>query len=163
MAERIEIADDMSAAIGVESEPWTYEVTTTGVRSFARGVGYTDPVYFDVDAARTAGYDNLPAPPCYVGTPVFVPGAVDDRFSTPRRSSPRPSLGLENVLDGGTETVYERSVVAGDVLTGSSAIANLEVKESAALGAMLIVTTESTYRDRHGAVVARQRSQAIFY
>ena len=50
MAESFEITDEMRAQIGKESPPWTYEVTTTSVRMFARGVGYTDPVYFDVDA-----------------------------------------------------------------------------------------------------------------
>jgi N-terminal half of MaoC dehydratase len=45
MAESIEITPEMRAQIGVESSPWPYEMTATGVRAFARGVGYTDPVY----------------------------------------------------------------------------------------------------------------------
>ena len=36
MAERFEITDAMRAAIGKETAPWTYEVTTTSVRGFAR-------------------------------------------------------------------------------------------------------------------------------
>ena len=84
MAERFEITDAMRAAIGKETAPWTYEVTTTSVRGFARGVGYTDPVYFDVEAARRAGYRHLPAPPTYLGTPVFIPGQSSDTFSTER-------------------------------------------------------------------------------
>ena len=61
MAEEFEITEEMRKQIGKESPPWTYELTTTSVRAFARGVGYTDPVYFDVEAARAAGYRNLPA------------------------------------------------------------------------------------------------------
>src|SRR5689334_23683123 len=83
MAEHFEITDAMRALIGKESPPWTYEVTTTSVRAFARGVGYTDPVYFDVEAARRAGYRSLPAPPTYLGTPVFIPGKSSDTFSGP--------------------------------------------------------------------------------
>ncbi len=56
MAEKIEITDEMRAVIGIESEAWTYEVTTTSVRAFARGVGYTDLVYFDVEAAQAANF-----------------------------------------------------------------------------------------------------------
>ena len=63
MAKEFEITDEMRAQIGSESPPWIHEVTTTSVRAFARGVGYTDPVYFDVDVARKAGYRSLPAPP----------------------------------------------------------------------------------------------------
>ena len=48
MAEKFELTDEMRAQIGRESPPWTMEVTTTSVRAFARGVGYTDPVYFDM-------------------------------------------------------------------------------------------------------------------
>ncbi len=58
MAENFEITDEMKAKVGKDSSPWTYEVTTTGVRAFARGVGYTDPVYYDVEAAKKAGYRN---------------------------------------------------------------------------------------------------------
>lgn len=88
MADRIEITDQMKAQIGKESSPWTYEVTTTSVRAFARGVGYADPVYFDVEAATKAGYRSLPTPPTYLGTPVFIPGKSDDTFSGPVGSGP---------------------------------------------------------------------------
>src|SRR4029453_18640011 len=80
MAKEFEISDEMRAQIGRESPPWIHEVTTTSVRAFARGVGYTDPVYYDVDVARKAGYRNLPAPPSYMGTPVFIPGRSSDTF-----------------------------------------------------------------------------------
>ena len=63
----------MQAQVDKESPAWTFELTTTSVRAFARGVGYTDPVYFDVEAAKAAGYRSLPAPPTYLGTPVFIP------------------------------------------------------------------------------------------
>jgi len=81
MADQFELSDEMKTQIGWESSPWLFEVTTTSIRAFARGVGYTDPVYFDIDAAKRAGYRNLPAPPTYLGTPVFMPGKTDDTFS----------------------------------------------------------------------------------
>jgi acyl dehydratase len=163
VAESIEISDAMRAAVGRESEPWTYEVTTTGVRAFARGVGYQDPVYFDGDAAAAAGYDALPAPACYLGTPVYVPGRSDERFSSPLSARPGLGHGLKGLLDGGTETEYERPVLAGDRLTARSAVVDLEVKQSRSLGAMLVVTSETVFTDDAGDVVARQRGQAILY
>src|SRR5690606_22112382 len=123
MAQSFEITEEMRSLIGIESEPWTYEVTTTSVRAFARGVGYTDPVYFDVEAAREAGYPSLPAPPTYLGPPVFVPGRSNDTFSGPKPTGPQLNPrdhGLDGLLDGGTETTYERPLVAGDVLTVTS-------------------------------------------
>jgi len=44
VAEKVESTDAMRSLIGVESQPWTHEVTTTSVRAFARGVGYTGGV-----------------------------------------------------------------------------------------------------------------------
>jgi hypothetical protein len=153
----------MRSLIGKESPPWTYELTTTSVRGFARGVGYTDPVYFDVDTAKAAGYRSLPAPPTYLGTPVFTPGKSSDTFSGPIDGAPRVEHGLKGLLDGGTETEYFGDLCAGDKLTVVSKLAGLDVRQSRSLGKMLISTTETTYTNQDGKVVAIQRGQAIFY
>lgn len=163
MAKEFTLTDEMRAQVGRESPPWTAEVTSTSVRAFARGVGYTDRVYYDVAAARAAGYRDLPAPPTYLGTPVFIPGESDDTFSAPRAARMGVSHGLSGLLDGGTETEYLDAICAGDTLTVVSRIAALDVRTSPTLGKMLLMTTESTYTNQHGAVVARQRGQAIFY
>jgi hypothetical protein len=159
MAKEFEITDEMRAQIGRESPPWIHEVTTTSVRAFARGVGYTDPVYFDVDAAR-----SLPAPPTYLGTPVFIPGRSSDTFSGPTEGQPAVKHGLPGLLDGGTETEYFDQICAGDTLVVVSRVAGLDVRESKSLGKMLITTSETTYTNQQtGKLVARQRGQAIFY
>jgi hypothetical protein len=163
MAEKFELTDEMKSQIGWESPPWSYEVTTTSVRAFARGVGYTDPVYFDIEAAKKAGYRNLPAPPCYLGTPVFLPGKSNEVFSGPLSAVHNVKHGLPGLLDGGTETEYFDAICAGDNLTGKVKLANLEIKESKALGKMLVISQEITYTNQDGKVVAIQRGQGIFY
>lgn len=163
MAKEFELTDEMRAQIGRESPPWTAEVTTTSVRAFARGVGYTDRVYFDVAAAKAAGYRNLPAPPTYLGTWVFIPGESDNTFSAPRAARVGVNHGLKGLLDGGTETEYFADICAGDTLTVVSKIAGLDVRTSPTLGKMLLMTTESTYTNQDGTLVATQRGQAIFY
>ena len=82
MAEAFEITDEMRAQIGVESEPWTYEVTTTSVRMYARGIGSDDPIHYDVDFAKSQGFRSIVAPLGYIGTPVYLPGRT-----TPRSAS----------------------------------------------------------------------------
>jgi acyl dehydratase len=163
MAEKFEITDEMKSVVGKESAPWTYEVTTTSVRAFARGVGYTDRVYFDVDAAKAAGYRNLPAPPTYLGTAVFIPGRSHDTFSGPTEGQPQLHHGLKNVLDGGTETEYFEPICAGDTLVAVTKVLDLKTRESGKLGKMLIVTTETTFKNQDGKRAAAQRSQVIFY
>jgi hypothetical protein len=159
MADQFELTEEMRAVVGVESEPWPVELTTTSIRAFARGVGYTDARYYE------AGDDgSLPAPPCYLGTPVWIPGQSDPTFSGPRNTGPGVRHGLKGLLDGGTEVVYERPLVAGDKLLMRSKVADLEVKESKGLGKMLVVTSEQTFTDQgSGDVVMRTYGQAIFY
>jgi N-terminal half of MaoC dehydratase len=163
VTESIEITPEMRAQIGVESDPWPYEVTAPGIRAFARGVGYTDTIYYDPDDARAAGYKHLPAPPCYLGIPAFLPGRSDPVFSTPPGTGPRPRYGLTNVLDGSTEVLYERPLLAGETFAARYRLVDLQVKHSRLLGAMLVVTSETTLRDSDGKVAARERSQHIFY
>lgn len=158
MAEEFELTDEMRSVIGVESEPWPVEVTTTSIRAFARGVGYTDPRYYE------GGDGEMPAPPCYLGTAVWLPGKSDPTFSGPRNSGPGVRHGLKGLLDGGTEVVYERPLKAGDRLLMTSKISDMEVKESKGLGKMLVITNEQTFTEQDsGDVVMRTYGQAIYY
>ena len=164
MAETFEITDAMRSVIDVESDGWPVEFTSTGIRAFARGVGIKDPVYYDVAAARAAGYANLPAPPTYAGVPIYLPGISDPLYGMPRTSTPRLEHGLANILDGATEYLYEKVPVAGQTLITRSRIVDLAVKESKSLGKMLVVTTEATFTDPDSdEIFFRSRSQMIAY
>jgi hypothetical protein len=159
-----EITDAMRAVVGVESEPYPVEFTSTGIRAFARGVGYDDPVYYDVAEAVAAGYENLPAPPCYLGVPVFDPRRVDLTYGQPRDGGPRLEHGLKNVLDGGTEVEYRRIPVAGETLLSTSKVSGLEIKETKGIGRMLVMSTEGTFRHPEtGEVYLVTRGQGLWY
>ena len=152
------ITDEMRAQIGQESEPTTLEADKTSVRMFARSVGYTDPVYYDEEAAQAAGYRSLPAPPGYLGTPVFDP---NKRGARPQQML-EPSRPLKRMLNGGTDVEYLADVCAGDVLTSTSAVSSIEERQGR-LGEMLITTTKTTYRNESGEVVAIMTGTGIRY
>ena len=158
MADEFEITDDMRAQIGKETEPWTYEVTTTSVRMYARGIGSEDPVHYDVDFAKSKGFRSIVAPMGYLGTPVFLPGKNDGTFGFPRREGgPRLNLPMKGLLDGGTETEYVDVICAGDVLEERSRLADVKAR-----GRMVFVTNESEYKNKAtGKVVAKQRLTSI--
>ena len=151
------ITDEMRAVIGKESEPLTVEVDRTAVRMFARAVGHTDPVYYDVEEARRRGYRDLPCPPAFLGTPVFNPNQPS-RTVTFSFKSP-----LKRVLNGGTEVEYfDEDICAGDVLTSTTKIADLGERQGS-LGPMLMIRIEATYRNQKGKVVAILRGTGIQY
>jgi len=160
------ITEEMRGAIGVESEPWTLEVDRTTVRMFARAVGYTDPVFYDEALARSLGYRSLPAPPHYLGTPVYNPATVDPALGFPRQSQWSFQTPYKRMLNGGTDVEYlttgpADAICAGDVLQATSKVADM-VERTGSIGPMLITTTETTFR-RDGKVVAITRGTGIQY
>ncbi len=163
MAEKFEITSEMKEKIGWQSDPWTFEVTRTSIRAFARGVGYTDQVYFDVAEAKKAGYSDLPAPSTYLGTAIFIPGKSNDNLPFPPGFRVDLNHGLPGLLDGGGETEYFEPILAGDELVCVNRLAKLETKDSKALGTMLIQSNVTTFTNQHGQVAAIQHSQAIYY
>ena len=157
------ITDEMKALIGVQGPETVSELTTTSVRMFARSVGYVDPVFYDEAAAHERGFRSLPAPPGYLGTPIFNPAESDPTFGGRRGggfSSPYPL-----VLNGGTDIEYTGAqICAGDTLTSATALASLNERWSGALGVpMLIQVSETTYTNQDGVVVAISRGTGISY
>ena len=152
------ITEEMRAAIGRESEPVTYEVDNTGCRQFARAVGYTDPIFYDETAAKAAGYRGIVAPPGFLGLAVIIPG----------RSQPRGpeaagfQTNLKRVLNGGTDYEYFEDVCSGDVLTGTMKSSDIQEREGK-MGPMLIVSTETTYKNQAGKTVCIMRGGFIRY
>jgi hypothetical protein len=148
------VTDEMRAQLNVESETWTVEVDKTSVRMFARSCQYDDPLFYDEEFARSKGYRSLPAPPHYLGTPLFNPNA-------PVRGARQLNIPYKRNLNGGTDIEYFDTIQAGDLLTASSKLTDLE-ETSGRLGPMLIVRTETIYR-RDGKVVAIARGTGIRY
>jgi acyl dehydratase len=157
MTQAAVITDKMREIIGKESDPVTNEVDNTGCRQFARSVGYTDPIFFDEEYARSKGYRGIVAPPGFLGHPVVVPGK-------PAPASPYSQLDIpyKRVLNGGTDIEYLDDVCAGDRLTVTTQISDLTEREGK-LGPMLIVSTETTYKNQDGKAVAIMRGGAIRY
>ena len=159
------ITDEMRAQIGVAQEPLTHEVTTTSVRMFARSVGYDDPVYYDRAEAQRRGYRDLPAPPGYLGTPIFDPATADATSGTPRSAEAGVPSPYTLRLNGGTDVEYTGvDICAGDVLTGVARLAALNERYSPALsGQMLVEVAETTYTNQDGEVVATVRGTGLSY
>ncbi len=158
MAEELtELTEEMKAAIGSTGPVSSYEVTTQGIRTFARAVGYRDSVYYDEEAAKAKGHRALPAPPGFFGMPKFNPAAPRARGG---RSFQSP---FRRALNGGSEVEPLEQVYAGDELEAVTTLADLQLRKGR-LGPMLIRTSDTIYtRKSDGAVVAKSRGTGISY
>src|SRR5688572_18556866 len=100
-AETSLISDEARALIGETRGPFPMELTRTACRMFARAVGHTDPIYFDLEEARRAGYRDIPAAPGYLGTWPWSPSNPENRHFVPTVPE-KTTRGL----NGGTETEF---------------------------------------------------------
>ena len=151
------ITDEMRATIGVEGPPTLMDVDKTGIRMFARAVGYTDPVFYDEAYAKSKGHRSLVAPPGFLGAAQFNPNA-------PRPNVGGPARGRQGGgLDGGIERKYTGvEICAGDVLTAVSKVVSIDERPSR-LGQMVITRRETTYTNQNGEVVCRAYGTILTY
>jgi N-terminal half of MaoC dehydratase len=150
------LTEDIKALVG---RPWpavVYEVDRTGIRAWARAVGYDDPVYYDESVALTRGFPRLPAPPGFLGVPRFRPG--DPEPGPPIRGL-HPQL--QHSVNGGTELEYHATVFAGDELVATPVIVDVKERHGS-LGQMLILTREVRFK-RQSDLVAVLRATVINY
>jgi len=158
------ITDELRATIGKRGESRVSEVDKTSVRMFARAVGHSDPIFYDEEAAKAAGYRSLPCPPGYLGTPIYKPsvGNAGNAAEMMGRSGPQPSRPLKRVLNGGTELEYFDDICAGDTLTAVSYTADI-VERKGSIGDMLITTSKTEYTNQDGKLVAVMTGTSIRY
>src|SRR5438067_13898246 len=96
--------------IGKTYAPASYAVGREKIREYAAAVGETNPLYFDLEAARAAGHDDVVAPPMFA----VVYGA---RSVGPAILDPDVGIDFARMLHAGQEFVWGPLVVAGDEIT----------------------------------------------
>ena len=87
-----------------------YLVGREKIREFARSLGDSDSLYFDVEVARSVGFRDLIAPPTFAI--VVTMGAGEQVIFD-------PELGLDytRVVHGDQKFVHHQVITAGDQLT----------------------------------------------
>ncbi|MFV3126882.1 MaoC family dehydratase N-terminal domain-containing protein [Niveispirillum sp. KHB5.9] len=137
--------------IGRELTPSVLEIERGRLRSFARAIGETDPVYHDVSAARAAGYADLPVPPTFLFAADLDSGALDAMLAD-------MGIPIARILHGEQGFTHHRPACAGDVLTVTSHIADIYDKKN---GALEFVEKRSAARNQHGELVAEMRTVIV--
>jgi acyl dehydratase len=130
-----------SSVIGKTYEPTSYAVGREKVREYASAVGETNPLHFDVDAARAAGYDDVVAPPMFAV--VYAARSV-----APALFDPDVGIDFARMLHAAQEFEWGPPVVAGDEITTTASVKDIDER-----GGMNFFVFESVSKNQRSETV----------
>lgn len=137
-----------TSVIGSKSEVMQFEVEKGAIRSFAAAIGSNNPLFIDEAYAKKQGYASLIAPPTFPAT---------FRLSKPGLDH----IELSRTLHGEQEFIYERPIVAGDILSCYNELVDVYEKESKNKK-MTFYILETRGEDDKGNLVYRSRTTIIY-
>ncbi len=132
------------SVVGRRYPPHAVEVERGALRFFALATGQSDPVYTDLDAARRAGYPDLPVPPTFLF-------CLDMLRPDPWSYVGELGVDPRTILHSGQSFAYHAMAHAGEALTFESGLSDVYQKKGGAL-TFIARTTDVT---RAGVPVAR--------
>ncbi len=142
-----------SKFIGKAYPPFSMEIEKGRIAQFARSIGTDDPIHFDSDAAKQAGYRDIPAPLTFGYTITMDAGqsfnVLDDM-----------QVDKSRAVHGEQGFTYFGDICAGDTISGQQKITDIYDKKNGAL--IFIVTTTQLdnqlgdhVADLHSVIVVR--------
>jgi acyl dehydratase len=157
------VPNDTRALIGQPiSEALTASISAREAKRFALAADDLNPLYFDEEEAKAAGYRTTLVPPIYLAWALTPPRPVtevrtDGLYSGGGR---RVALNVKRVMFGGEEWEFLAPVFAGDTITAQTWLKALDEKDGTS-GPFVLQTTETTYTNHLGEIVARARGMSI--
>jgi len=109
-------------AIGKEWPATTYQVGREKIKEYATALGIDNPVHFEVEAARAAGFRDVVAPPMFAV--VYSGPALG-----PVLSDPDVGMNFAAMVHGGQVFEWGEPVCSGDEIATSSKCLSIEEKD----------------------------------
>jgi len=133
--------------IGTKTEVFEFEVEKGAIRAFATALDAKNQLFYDEDYAKEQGYKSIIAPPTFPAT-----------FRLPK---PGINVELARTLHGGQEFIYERPIVAGDVLRCHAELVDIYEREGKN-GKMNFFEVETRGNDVEGNLVFTAKTTIIY-
>ena len=109
-------------AVGKEWPASTYQVGREKIREYANALGIDNPVHFDVEAARAAGFRDVVAPPMFAvvySSPAMAPAMFD----------PDVAMNFAAMVHGGQQFEWDEPACSGDEITTTARCASIEERD----------------------------------
>ncbi|MEH7249224.1 MaoC family dehydratase N-terminal domain-containing protein [Neobacillus niacini] len=122
-----------------------YPIEKGKIREFSMAIMEDNPIFYDEQAAKDAGFRSIPVSLTYSQTLSFWN----------RNKPPLKILGLDRryVLHGGQEYEYYKPIVAGDRLTAVCKLEDVYEKVGSRGGKMLFVALKTEFFDQQSCLV----------
>ena len=127
------------------------------VTQFAASVLDKNPIYRRADAARDAGFDDIPVPPTYFFSAATMFGAFPEDQPADANPDTNPTMEIIGslmskggmVLHGEQEFIYHGGdwPHVGDTLVGEGSISDVYEKEKSSGGKLEFYVTETTWKN----------------
>jgi len=137
--------------IGKTGTPFTMPIEWSKVREFARAIRDPNPIYFNPELAKKE-CGGIPVPPTFLQVASFWMG---------EDSMPTAKFDMRRILHGEQDFEFVKPIFVGDVLTGTSRIADVYEKEGGRGGKMTFMVTEIEYKNQKGETVAFARGTLV--
>ncbi len=163
MAKDSLIPDDTREMVGqLLSEPLTGTITAKEAQRFALASDDLNPLYFEEEAARAAGYRTTLVPPIFLAWALAPARPLSEtrQDGLYRGGGKRVSLNVKRVMFGGEEWEFLEPVLAGDTITSETRLKSLDEKNGSS-GPFVLQITETTYSNQDGRVVAKAVGRSI--
>lgn len=108
-------------AVGKSWPSTTYQVGREKIKEYATVLGIVNPVHFDVDAAREAGFRDVVAPPMFAvvySMPSLGPAMFD----------PEVGIDFARLVHGGQTFEWDEPACSGDEITTTATLVSAEEK-----------------------------------
>lgn len=142
--------NNLSNKIGLEFVPYIYTVERGKIKEFAQAIGDDNSIYYSVEAAKRAGFRDVPIPPTFA--------TAIDMWAGPDFEQLIEALELNplKVLHGEMQYTYLGDICGGDTIHCSS-----KVTEAIEKRKMKLFTFETKYKNQHDELVLISRSVLI--
>jgi len=139
--------------IGKELPEQSFEIEKGKIREFARAIGDKNPLYYDENKAREAGFEGLAIPPTLPTVFTMASGMLMNVIKDLK-------IDLAKLLHGGQEFDYINPIKPGDTVTGKTKITNV-IEKSGKGGTMDLIVLETTYVNQSYQTVLRDKCTIV--
>ena len=139
------VSSILTKMIGQSSDPLVIEVERGQIRRFAQAIGETNPIHYDEDAAKSAGFPGIVAS-CTYASAIHC---FDDFYD-------EVGINPHAVMHQEEEYEYFKPNFAGDILSVIHTVSNVYDKQ-VPNGQLVFIVIESRGNDKRGKTVFKSR------